>query len=368
MFRQLARHLPGGADYLFRLHPAELSALLEEAWNFRIHDTDKTVGHPDRRSDLPGLPDHLLKAFPGFSHNQTTFTTPARDGCPDGTVRWEHLIYAYMIENTRAADILRRVVQLHREGEELGAPGSGAEHWLRNTEELFFRDPAPFFITARTSQARTLPDIIRRKAYYRMFGMDLVHGTEDGAPVPYSKAAAANTQFVGMFEEFLREVWIAITNVNNTSGSDPTDTMKITDLVERLSDMLTTRRLGSNLSAEEYSAISTMAWFHLTLEYNSPIVNSLRAEASSAEQRLFKIAERVRIPAHAMSRSFFKISEAISRLLIAIEAGVFINSVESLFKDTSEDGKRISNDIKTVITHWSITTGRDLKAGKVTSK
>ena len=77
----------------------------------------------------------------------------------------------------------------------------------------------PFFITAITGYVR--PDIhaTRRNAYQRMFGMDLNHGTDDNKPYPYVKAEAANSEFVSTFEEFLREVWIGMENVNNTSGA-----------------------------------------------------------------------------------------------------------------------------------------------------
>ena len=62
--------------------------------------------------------------------------------------------------------------------------------------------------------------------------------------------------------------------------------------------------------------VSMMAWFHLTLEFDSPIVKSLRAEANGPKNRLFKIAERVGLPAHGLSKNFFDIADPISRLLI----------------------------------------------------
>lgn len=366
MFRQLVTTVPGGAELLFRLHPIELSALLEQAWNFRRNDGDVPVGHPDRRSDIPGLPEYLLQGFPGFARNRSTFTGSSEDEreCPDGYVRWEHLIYAYMIENTRVIDIFRRVVRLFREGEELGVPIEGSEHWLRNTEELFYREPSPFFVGALTSSVRPSLDATRRNAYYRMFGMDLTHGNEDGTTASYVKPNAANTQFVTTFEELLREVWVGIINVSNTSGANPTDDAKIADLAERLHDMLRTRRLGANLAIEEFSAISLLSWFHLTLDFNSPIVLSLRADGASPEQRLFKVAERVRLPAHALSKSFFDIADAISRLLIALETGAFNQAAAAAALYTPGP---VADDVRTVITHWSISTGHDLKAGKVTA-
>ena len=42
-------------------------------------------------------------------------------------------------------------------------------------------------------------------------------------------------------------------------------------------------------------------------------MQSLRAEANGTEQRLFKLAERVGLPAHGLSKHFFDISDAISR-------------------------------------------------------
>ena len=105
-------------------------------------------------------------------------------GTPPGA-RWDHLIYAYMIENTRIYEIFRRVVHEFLHGEKLGAPGaSETQLWLRTTEELFYRDPPPFSITTVSSHIR--PDLrsSRRNAYQRMFGMDLNHGTDENAAIP----------------------------------------------------------------------------------------------------------------------------------------------------------------------------------------
>lgn len=367
MFRQFAAHLPGGAELLFRLHPIELAGLLEQAWEFRVHtnDPDVPLGHPDRRSAVPGLPAYLLQAFEGYARNRQTFTAPRHDteGCFDGCVRWEHLIYAYMVENTRIVEIFRRVVHLFRHGEDLGVPLDGSEHWLRNTEELFFREPAPFFIYSLTSSIRPALDATRRNAYYRMFGMDLNHGGADGQPVTYLKSSAANVEFVSTFEEFLREVWIGIIHVGNTSGAKPTDDSKIANLAEKLHDMLRTRRLSGNLAREEFYFVAMMSWFHLTVETDSLIVKSLRAEGASPEQRLLKIGARVSLPAHSQAKSFFDMAEVVSRILIQIETGIYNGeaAVPALYTPGP-----VEQDMRRMITHWSITTGRDMKSGKVT--
>jgi hypothetical protein len=202
-----------------------------------------------------------------------------------------------------------------------------------------------------------------------MFGMDLNHGARDNQP--YVKADAANTEFVNTFEEFLHEVWVGIVHRNNTSGANPTAEAEIANLSEKLHDMLRTRRISGNLAREEFLFVSMMSWFHLTLEFNSPIVLSLRAEGASPEQRLFKIAQRVKIPAHSLSKNFFDISGAMSRILIAIETGIFNTpATVSAFWTPLPPAPPglLEQDIRTILTHWAITTGRDPKSGRVVSR
>ena len=168
------------------------------------------------------------------------------------------------------------------------------------------------------------------------------------------------------FEEFLREVWVGIINFGNESGVKRTDDAKIANLAEKLYDMLVTRRLGGNMAREEFFFVSMMSWLQLSLEFDSPIVKSLRAEGTSPEQRLHKMAPRVGEPAHGLSKNFFDMADAISRLLIQIETSIYNDpaAVSALYTDIP-DGP--IHDIKTTITHWSITTGHDLKAKKVSA-
>jgi hypothetical protein len=273
-----------------------------------------------------------------------------------------------MIENTRVYEIFRRVLHEYRHGEKLGTPLNAAtQNWLRITEELFYSDTAPFLITNVSSHIRSDLRANRRNAYQRMFGMDLNHGADDGKPYTYIKAEAANSEFVATFEEFLREVWVGITYVTATSSANPTDDSKISELAEKLQNMLLSRRLSGNLSREEFAFVSMMSWFHLTLEVNnSPIVNSLRAEAVGVENILFKIAERVGLPAHGLSKSFFDIADPMSRLLIQIEMGTYsvIPAVRALY-DRVAFPAGPEPDLRTIITHWTAITGRDVKARKV---
>ncbi len=370
MFRRFAGTIPEGALRMFEGHPSVLTTLLEVAWQSRVHNASPPLGHPGghpgHRSDIAHLPGELLNELKDTLRVVAPTGTPpfvdstAGAAVPDqGTVLWDHLIYAYMIENTRIYEIFRRVLHEFLHGEKLGVPTPAAQHWLRNTEELFYRDPPVFSIISVASHIRSDMRASRRNAYQRMFGMDLNHGTDDGQPYPYIKADAYNNEFVTIFEELLREVWVAITNVGNISGVNPTDRGKIGNLVVNLQNMLMSRRANGNLSREEFAFVSMMSWFHLTVAFDSPIIQALRAEATGPEQRLFKVAQRVGLPAHGLSKSYFDIADPISRVLIQIEAsgtGIVPGLlVPGLLQDA----------MNTIITHWSLITGRDMKARKV---
>jgi hypothetical protein len=369
MFRQFTTPSNGltrsqKAEILFRLHPSELAALLELSWELRVWFNSFDLGHPFRRSDLPEIPKYLLDRFPFSEENRRLFTLTIADNIRFGTILWNHLIYAYLIENTRIYDIFRQVIYEYRHGERLGVPLASAQHWLRNTEELFFRDPSPFSIYSVSSYIRPDQGASRRNAYYRMFGMDLNHGTSDNKPYPYIKPDNANREFVSTFEEFLKEVWVGIANAGNSSGYKPTDDAAIANLARRLHDMLRTRRTNGNLSQEEFWFVSMMSWFHLSLEFDSPIVISLRAEGASEEERLKKAAERVKLPAHGKSYYFFRIADPLSRLLTQIEAGTYNDppTIPALYiAGTNTTPNPVETDMRLIITYWSYATDRNMK-------
>jgi hypothetical protein len=379
MFRTFARLLGlSGANPhdIFLFHPTDLVALLELVWDQRLA-LAFPPGDPLHRSDL----NRFGNTWFGRAAMTAPLPPPSAPGSgqpnigplvdrirrSEGEVPliWEHLIYAYMIENTRIYEIFRRVVHEFTHGEKLGLPSVATQQWLRTTEELFFRDPSPFFVPALRSDVR--PDIgaTRRNAYFRLLGMDLNHGTADGKPYGYVRPDAANKEFVATFEELLREVWVAMINASNISGTKATDDAKLVDLVRKLREMLMSRRVGGTLSREEFVFVSMMSWFHETVEtaVDAPVVVDLRAQAASGEQRLFKIAQQVGLPAHGLSGSYFEIAESISLILLLIELGAFATTaaVAALYTP----GQAAEALMRKIITHWSIITGRDIKAGKV---
>jgi hypothetical protein len=357
-----------GADNVFRLHPTDIVALLEAVWDTRRKQA-VDLGRPFRRNALSRFSDTW------FGNNLFSHPLPEPSPQPpidplvtaiassDGTLS-DHLIYAYMIENTRIKEVFRRVVHEFLHGEKVGVPSADTQQWLRTTEQLFYRDPPPLFVTSVHSDLRPDGDATRRNAYQRMFGMDLNHGGSDGKPYPYVRAEAANKEFVSTFEELLREVWIGIINAGNSSGTKSTDDAKLADLIKKLQDMLIARRINGNLSREEFTFVSMMAWFHLTVESDTAVVVDLRAQAASAEQRLFKIAQLVGIPAQGLAASYFDIADSISRILILIESG-FFTTVPAAIVGLYTPGNALERAMRTIITHYSIISGRDMKAGKL---
>src|SRR5215212_4926636 len=267
---------------LFLYHPIQLAGLLEAAWERSLRTT---VGDGRAVSPSTAFPEPLLDAVHRVSARPFESLSSSNPAEPPFSleppfklskkVRFDHLIYAYMIENTRIYDIFHRVLYYFLTGELLQVPSAASQRWLRNTEELFYRDTPPFFAFQLMSYVR--PDIraSRRNAYYRMFGMDLNHGTDDGRPHPYERAAAANRDFVSTFEAFLQEVWRGIINARNTIGPNTTDDAAIANLAGRLSDMLKDRQENGNLVREAFFYVAAMSWLHLTVEFDSPIVLDL---------------------------------------------------------------------------------------------
>lgn len=287
--------------------------------------------------------------------------TPDAPGGP--AVIWPHLIYAYMIENTLVYEIFAKAIREYVSGEVLGPPDAEAAQWLRLTEALMYRHPAATLSYAVESELRPDHRAVRRNAYHRMFGMDLNHGAGPSSqePYPFLRASAANRDFVSVLEELLRELWIAHTNIGNTSGPRATDNARIGDLAQRLHNMLLLRRQGWSLAREEFFAVATMSWFEYALSDNSVIVKSLKAEGPSRSSRLGKIAQMVKMPLPRFAYEYFQMAQPLSNLLQLIETHPqWDNGSEAALYSTG-----IITDVLAVIDAWSRATGRDLKATRV---
>jgi hypothetical protein len=367
-----AQLLADSTRRVFNLHPLQLLRFMEEVWAYRKTPAlrpDLEVPEPLLNGLVPGLQsgirDDLLTVLDDmYLAPLITRTLPVD---PGADAEWDHLIYAYLIENTRIFDIFRRVLFEYRVGERLEVPSPDTHRWLRTTEDLFFRDLPSGAIGALTSSVRADLGSIRRNAYYRLFGIDLNHGREDGSPYAYVKPSAANKLLISVFEDFLREVWIASENFANTSGTNPKDDAAIATYARDLQDMLTARRENGNLAREEFVFVTMFAWFHLTVESDNSVVTDLKGTAGSPEERLRKIGERVGLPPHVHAESFFRLSTRMSSLFKQIERGAFsdASTVSGLYTQLT-GGNPLRDDMLDIINQWSTATGRDMKARRTT--
>lgn len=283
-----------------------------------------------------------------------------------GDAAWDHLGYSYALENTRAVQILRRVVREFRSGEGLGIPSAATQRWLDATEALLFGAMNPIAAWLSTSAVRADPEAVRRNAYWRLFGLDLAFGAEDNRPPVYDKANAANTNFVALFEELLFELWQALTNVRNLVGANSADDDRIFRLAEALQFALRSRRQLRMLAREELVAATVLGWIELTLSTNTPVVIDLRAEATSPAERLRIIGDRVGLAAHSKSSSLFAMASDLSLFLRTIESGVVADTDLAwvLYRSQPPGGgtaQPIGNESRRVITEWAAATGKDLK-------
>jgi len=212
MFLQLVRDVNNpansltNAQSLFQYLPLQITALIETAWR------NRQAGNAFPFDAWPQtLTDSIINAFPSQPNLQS------------GAANWDHLIYAYLIENTRIYDIFQAVVHAYQHGEELQVPSAATQRFIRNTEYLLYTDPAPTTVWNLTSRTRSDEYALRMTHYWRAFGLDLSHVDQIADAHPYEKPAAANVNFIPTLETLMGEVWRASANVRNFAGANETD-------------------------------------------------------------------------------------------------------------------------------------------------
>jgi hypothetical protein len=404
MFRQLVTPgFPGphpspavqnNINSLFTYHPLQISAIVETVWLNRYNAATSSISSPF----LPWSPVvayNILDApfFPGYSWPggggaptplspgldvnslAPPFTPPLLQPGIAGTwngvgpmpatfhsTNWDHLIYAYVIENTRIFEIFSKVLLKYMNGGELETPSQTSQLFWRNLEFLIFGDAMPSMVWTTSGRLRRDEQANRLATYYWMFGIDLSHAAQIAVEHPYEKPAASNRDFIPTFEAFGREVWRGIVNAKNISGVNDADPNVIATLAERLYDMMQTQRQYGNLSREEFRAVAIMSYMHLAVLFDSPIVQDLRAEASSPELRLQKIAERVGMSAHPKSKALFDLAGPFSILMQSIETQKFNDATgaQTLYSQTAPNF--VAKNAENVIDQYTLATGRDLKA------
>lgn len=326
--------------------PLDLTLHIEQVWNAF------TTSRPPHLQRPAGAARTAAWSFGDFSPY-----TPA-------TQAWDHLGYSFVLENTRAVQILRRVVREYRSGEGLGIPSVATQRWLDVTETLLFGAANPLATWLCTSSVRPDPEAVRRNAYWRLFGLDLAFGSDDNRPFAFDKANAANSAFVALFEELLFELWQAISNLRNLVGVNSSDNDRIYRLTEQLAFVLRSRRQEDLLAREELAATTALGWVELTLSADTPVVVDLRAQATSPADRLRLIGERVNLAPHSKSAALFSMCSELSKFLRYVESGAVSgpNFAWLLYQPQSVNPSAIGDDSRRVITEWAAATGKDLKA------
>jgi hypothetical protein len=406
MFRQLVAgpNVMSNINSLFVYHPLQISAIIETVWLNRSNTAGSQTSSPFLPWS-PRLASEILSApfFAGYDWSNaskplavypvlpppSTYVFPRSQpgikntwngegvgspppsppqpppGHPKQSTNWDHLIYAYVIENTRIFEIFSKVLETYMFSEQLETPSPASQQFWRNVEFLIYGDAMPSMLWTTSSRLRRDEVANRLTTYYWMFGIDLSHAGEIAAQHPYQKPAAANRDFIPTFEAFGREVWRGIVNAKNFSGANDTDATVISTLARRLYDMMATRRINGNLSREEFRAVAIMSFLHLAVLYDSPAVIDLKASASSPEMRLQKIAERVGMTAHPKSKPFFDLAAPFSKLMQAIETASYNEPWQApvlyaLMSPAADIAEK-------VIDQYSLATGRDLKSQAVST-
>lgn len=295
-----------------------------------------------------------------------------------------HLIYAYLLENTRIAQIFEKLLMLYLHDEQLTKVDSNYPlpfqpfQWMMNTEALFFRDPPSASVRMYTGYLRPAPESVRRNAYYRLFGLDLSFGDITNNNAKYHKAEFANNNFILLFESFMREFWQAYINARNTSGPNTTDYFSLCETAQKLQQMLMSRRNVRNdftnykyfnLSREEYGSVTLMSWLFEAISFDSPLMAYLRCTANTPGERLIDIGQKVGIPAHSKSELIFEMAPPLALLLRFIEGGQYNPTnqayVASVVQAQANGGPAIAlqtlNSILLIINYWEILTGHALK-------
>jgi hypothetical protein len=353
------------ANDLFKLHPTEIYALLESAWSFRLKEDDKPLGHPGNKTGLRALPDSILQLFDtAWTNSQVFVGVRDANGKCAGSVLWDHLIYAYTTESTQLLRIFQKLIENYARGDFEINLTTDALQWLHNSEVLWFANTPVLSSFNVNSNLRPDAGATRRNAYYRMFGFTLPGDTSaNGTPYPFYQSKSSHLNYRRTFERFAEEVWIGIENEVNFTGKRPIDDAAIAFSAFEMQKNFLSQRNNGDVSKLEHYFVSMLSWFHLTLEYNSPIIAAFGINEQSPAQRLFALANIVGVPANGLSENLFRLADNMSLLLTLIETGVFND--EANVKELYTGSTPLVNMLKQIIFNYSQVTGRDLKVRAV---
>lgn len=354
--------------------------------NYLLADRERFVTCQDSSIIERAIQKHWFDMVNGPVLN---YLTPRNDYFDSAMPPLYHIAFGYMIENSRIVQIFERLIVLFQTDELMGVADPAnlsnqlAFQWIINTENLFFKEIPSSSYRNIGSMNRPNSEANRRNAYYRLLGMDLAFGDKTNGSY---RANASNTQFVGLFEQLLVEIWQAYTNARNSIGSNSTDYQRMNDLIRELRRILMARRgaggtinLGQyrfmNLSREEYSSVAMMSWLYFIISYNtSPLVTFLGCQANNAAERLIKIGRKVGVEAHKKTQSLFDLAGPLNNVLRQIETGTFevLNWLRVAIESQVPAAPPAVNpanaaqqaalvDFLIIINNWELATGHKIK-------
>jgi hypothetical protein len=311
MFLQWAAN-QNTAARLLQGHPEALTALIEGYWrNCAI------AGSVDDAWPQPKI-DRTLNEY-GW---QAPVVPPAPVVVPLAPVP-EHLIYAYLIEQTGINRIFQEASRLYASGKDLPPQGAQSQRFWRATESLFFSDPPPTTIGNTARRPRSDEESQRMSLYKSVLGFDLTNTGEVAPTNLRPTPVESKVNLITTFETLIHEVWLGIVNATNTSGPNDTDDAKIAYAAQSMEHEMRTLQQRGELAREEFRAVTVMSWLHLAVSFDSLVVRDFRATASSDAERLAMIARQVGMTAHPKSKALFDIARPFSCLLRGIERGFF---------------------------------------------
>ncbi len=293
-----------------------------------------------------------------------------------------HLIFSYLVENTRIVQIFEKLIWMFLHDEKLTKADPKAFAWIMNTEALFYKDSMATPKISGNSGIKPVTEAARRNAYHRLFGMDLAFGDQENKSYEYVKAEFANSAFISLFENFLSEFWQGFINANNTSGQNTTDYEHLEALGRKIQEMLMSRRSTEldfanyryfHLSREEYSSYIFLYWLFSIISYDSPVVTYLNANANTPGERLISIGKKVGVPAHTKSKAILDISQPMNIILRSVELGLFNDAnflrriirsqatVNPIVPAATAQETAILDNILLIINNWEKATGHMIK-------
>jgi hypothetical protein len=325
---------------------SKIKNAIDEYWNrIMLYDEQSK----DERKINVDLQDKYLGYYPGF-----------------------HLIYAYLLENTKMFQIFERIISLYQHGEDLTIPYNKDDletrSWIENSFLLFFSN-SPYSICNDNSLLGSNFEAMRRNGYYRLFGMDLNHGIgENGTtPIAYKRANHYNADFISQFENFLKLCWQMMINFNNTGNINTTDLIAIQEQANNLKSMLLSRRTTENdlenytylnLSKLEFQSVIMAEWFNHAISYNSPIVREMGAEAVTPGERLKRLSIRVGISPPSKTSNFIDLAPLMATFLRLIELDEVDNDYIAAIANPATMPYTL---ISTILHNYQLATGKDLK-------